>query len=193
MSAPAPTLQTRVLHHLGSACLTIDVLAEDLDVPRHALSMAASALIRKGLVERVERGCFQLSAEGSQAAASGLEITSGPNGPMAAQRQPMRNTLRQRAWTVMRMSRKFSIPDLLIPSVMGEEKNPQNNLQRYCKGLCNAGILRRLSRVQKGTAHGSNGFPVYLLARDLGPIAPTLRPQSRSIFDHNAQEELAHV
>ena len=193
----APSLQTRVLHHLGDD-LTIDALVEDLTVPRQALAMAVSSLMSKGLVERRTNGVFRLTGAGQRAATGGVEIAAIPDLPLPIDRSPLRDTLRQRAWTAMRMSRTFSIEDLLVASASGDEKDPRGNLRRYCKGLCAAGILRRLARFQQGL---SAGGPVYRLARDLGPIAPALRSGSPGLHDPNltagdngtARLEPAHV
>ena len=128
-------------------------------------------------------GVFRLTGAGERAATGGVEIAAIPDLPLPIDRSPLRDTLRQRAWTAMRMSRTFSIEDLLVASASGDEKDPRGNLRRYCKGLCAAGILRRLARFQQGLYAGG---PVYRLARDLGPIAPVLRSNSTDIHDPNA-------
>ena len=170
----APSLQTRVLHQLPEP-RTIDALAEGLAVPRQALVMAVSSLMSKGLVERRSNGTFRLTGAGERAATGGVEIAAIPDAPLPIDRRPLRDTLRQRAWTAMRMSRTFGVEDLLVAGASGEEKDPRGNLQRYCKGLCEAGVVRRLARFQQGLYAGG---PVYRLARDLGPIAPVLRSKS---------------
>ena len=203
----APSLQTRVLHHLraglpalctaspglsrGGCHLTIDGLVEDLTVPRQALAMAVSSLMGKGLVERRSNGTLRLTGAGERAATGGVEIAAVPDAPAGVGLSPLRDTLRQRAWTAMRMSRTFGVEDLLVAGASGEEKDPRGNLQRYCKGLCEAGVLRRLARFQQGL---SCAGPVYRLVRDLGPIAPVLRsrsalrPGTPCIHDPNATE-----
>ena len=186
------TLQTRFLHHLGDAsCKTIDVIADELQLTRHQISVTATSLIRRDYLERVERGCFQLTASGRQAVLDGVEITSGPNGAHSKVKAPLRHTLRQRAWNVIRIQRRFTIPDLLTTAALGSEKIAQNNLQRYCRGLCSSGILRKLPHRQKDTTHGSNGFVQYVLMKDLGSIAPVYRPKTQTIFDHNSGKELS--
>ena len=170
----APSLQTRVLHHLGEP-RTIDALAEGLAVPRQALAMTVSTLVCKGLVERRSNGTFRLTGAGERAATGGVEIAAIPDAPLPIDRWSLRDTLRQRAWTAMRMSRTFGVEDLLVAGASGEEKDPRGNLQRYCKGLCEAGVVRRLARFQQGLCAAG---PVYRLVRDLGPIAPVLRSNS---------------
>lgn len=185
------TNQTKLLHGLGDACMTIDVLSQELGMSRRQITNAAMSLIQKGLVERAALGCFQRTAEGHEAAARGDVITSGPNGPLAKDRKPLPNTLRQRAWNVIRIQRKFTIPDLLVAATSGEEKLATNNLQRYCKALSVAGVIRRLPGVRPGTSPSSPGFARYMLVQDLGPIAPTYRQSGKAIFDHNSSEEMA--
>lgn len=184
------TNQTRMLYHLDASCLTIGQIAEALELEHRQVSMAATALIRKGLLERAELGCFRLTAEGAAAQARGDVITSGPNGPHLTAKRPLPNTLRQRAWNVIRMRRKFVIPDLLIAAAIGEERTAQNNLQRYCKALSQAGVLRQLAMKQRGSALSSPGFVRYTLVQDLGPIAPAYRQSQKALFDHNAKREL---
>ena len=184
------TNQTKLLHHIGDRCRQIGEISEDTGLSRHQISMAATALITKGLLERTEVGCFQLTDEGRAAQACGLQITSGPNGPISADRKPLINTLRQRAWNVIRMKRKFAIPDLLIAATMGDELMAKNNLQRFCRALCRAGVIRQLPSKQRGDALSSPGFSRYALVDDLGPIAPSYRQSRSALFDHNAQKEL---
>lgn len=186
------THQTKVLHHLGdNTCKTIDAIATELGLKHRQISWIAKKLIDKGYLERVELGCFQLTVAGQQAVSDGVQITSGPNAPHSKAKEPSRNTLRQRAWNIIRIQRRFTIPDLQTTATIGDEKLAENNLQRYCNVLCKAGVLRRLPRRQKGTAHGSNGFAQFVLVRDLGAIAPVYRANAKSIFDHNSGEEFS--
>ncbi len=187
----ADTHQTRVLRALPDACKTLRVLSRELALTHRQVSDAASALIGKGLVERVEAGCFQLTWEGEQAVADGFAITSGPNAPHDGARRPMRDTLRQRAWNAMRIQRSFTINDLLMASTHGTERDAVSNLQRYLGALARAGVVRRMRRRAAGTRPTSNGFLKYQLLRDLGEIAPTIRPASGVLHDHNSGEELA--
>lgn len=99
-----PNIQTRLLRHLGEACLTIGVLAQDLDLGHDQIGTALCKLIARGYVERIEAGCFQLTSDGRAAAASGVSIRPGPRGPQKGRKKPVPNTLRQRAWNAMRVS-----------------------------------------------------------------------------------------
>ncbi|KIC38133.1 hypothetical protein RA27_20395 [Ruegeria sp. ANG-R] len=183
--------QTMLLHHLGNTCKTIEVLTEDLGLDRRQISNAATALIRKDYLERVELGCFQLTEFGRAAAQRGEQITSGPNGAHEKLRRALPNTLRQRAWSAIRIQRRFTVQDILTAAATGAEVSAHNNLQRYFKALCDGGVLRRLPKRQAGSAPTSNGFAQYTLVRDLGHIAPSYRAKAGSLIDHNTGEEIA--
>lgn len=183
--------QTMLLHHLGATCKTITVLSEDLNLNRRQISDAARGLIRKGYLERVELGCFQLTGDGQAAANRGEQITSGPNAGFKVPRRALPNTLRQRAWNAMRIQRRFTVHDILTAATTGDEVRAQNNLQRYFKALCDGGVLRRLPKRQAGSAPTSNGFAQYTLVRDLGRIAPSYRAKAGSLVDHNTGAEIA--
>ena len=185
------THQTRVLHALSPGiCKTLPGLSDTLGLTHRQVTNAASALIGKGLVERVDIGRYRLTENGERAVAAGLAITSGPNAPHQGVRRPMADTLRQRAWTAMRIQRGFNINDLLVASTHGCERNAANNLRRYLKALAGAGVVRLMRRRVAGTRHGSNGFLKYQLLKDLGEIAPTLRPKRGVLHDHNSGQEL---
>lgn len=185
------TNQTRVLRALPDACKTLEQLAIELELSHRQVSAAAAALIRKGLSERIEAGCFRLTQAGIGAIDSGLEITSGPNAPHAGVRAPMRDCLRQRAWTAMRIHQSFTICDLLMAAARGDERDATNNLQRYCSVLVRAGVLRRMRRRVAGTQPASNGFAKWQLLKDLGPIAPSVRSRRGVLHDHNSGAEIA--
>lgn len=187
--ATLETNQNRILNALPGACKTLGILSCELGLTHRQVTTAASSLIRKGFVERVSAGCFQLTGEGQAAVASGIEIKSGPNAPFQDVRGPMRDTLRQRAWNAMRIHQSFTINELLLASTHGPEQDAKNNLQRYLSALVKAGVLRRMRRRVAGTRPSSNGFLRYQLLRDLGEIAPTLRAAKGVLHDHNSGEE----
>lgn len=182
--------QNALLHHLGDTCKTIEVLSEELQLSRRQISDAAIGLIRKEYLERIELGCFQLTAKGREAAAQGEQITSGPNGQWDKPRRALPNTLRQRAWNALRIQRRFTVQDIVTAATIGDEGNATNNLQRYFKILCDAGVLRCLPKRQRGVRPGSPGFAQYTLVKDLGRIAPSYSAKSRSLIDHNSGTEI---
>jgi len=169
------------------ACLTIDELDTALpEYPRRKIVMATLKLMSRGLLERVERGCYQLTSKGIANQAAGEALTSGPNAPLTAKTRAKKGTnLRLRIWRAMAVKQKFTIDDLLAVAERGDEKNARNNVQKYLRHLCQAGYLRELRRAP-GDAMTSNGFKRYQLVRHTGPRAPALRPNG--IYDRNTGE-----
>lgn len=167
------------------ACRTIDQLDASMDHGRKEIVEATGRLIYRGLVERVEIGCYQLSPEGKDFAASGEEIKSGPFRADRGKCRKPRDTMRQRAWQAMRMSGSFTIGDIAMAAAGPNDINPEGNLQKYFRALRHAGYLVELPVRAQGTALTSNGFKRFRLLRDTGFKAPIYRANKRMIFDHN--------
>lgn len=184
---PDMTIQTRILHGLGDACLLIGDIAEGLGLGRGQVSQAAALLIARGYVERVERGCFRLTGAGRRARDEGVTIETGVTGPTRALRLPKRTTIRQRAWNAMRITRTFTVADLTTAVAREGDGDVEENLRRYVAALARAGYLARAARRRPGTAPGSNGFAVYSLVRDTGPVAPVWSQKHRAIHDFNGR------
>lgn len=179
------TNQTRILHGLGDACMMIGDIAEALGLSHSQVSQASALLIARGLVERIDRGCFQLTDTGRAARDAGETIETGITGPTRALRRPGRTTIRQRAWNAMRIARSFTVPDITTAVARDGDGNVSENLRRYVRALADAGYLTRSLRRRPGTAPGSNGYPVYSLARDTGPVAPVVSQKSGGVHDFN--------
>lgn len=185
MSTGRSLIQEAVRDQLPpQACLTIDELDAALtEHSRHNIVKATLKLMSRGLLERVELGCYQLTSKGMESRANGEVLTSGPNAPLTGKARKQKGTnLRLRVWRVMSVKQKFTIDDLLSVTAKGEEKNAHNNVQKYLKHLCQAGYLRELRRAP-GEALTSNGFKRYQLIRHTGPQAPVLR--KGGIYDRN--------
>ncbi|KZL29439.1 hypothetical protein [Pseudovibrio sp. WM33] len=180
-------IPTTLLYSLGDgACRTMDELDAQLDLSRRQISKGATKLIFRGLAERVEAGCYQLTEAGTCAVKGNVTLTSGPIMPdRGKSRAPQRSTLRQRAWNIMRMGEAFTVPDLLMAAQEGTEKTADNNLHRYINALGRLGYLLEMPRRAAGTKLTSNGFKRWRLLKDTGPVAPVWRPQSKTLFDHN--------
>lgn len=189
---PGRSHQTMLLYALAECEMTLDVLGIELDLTHRQVSRAAEGLIRKGLAERVEKGCYRLTAEGQVVVGDGGTITSGPNQSPTKPVSPHQETLRQRAWNAMRIQQKFTIPDLILVAAHGEEENAHNNLSKYCSNLSKVGILRLLRGRVEGSAPSSNGFKRYQLLQDLGEIAPVLR-RGGAVYDHNSDQEFQPI
>lgn len=81
-------------------CLSIDELAEASGINRHETIKTAGKLVHRGFLNRTELGVFTLTGEGVAALEAEVEIRSGPMGPdTGIGRKPVRETLRQRAWS----------------------------------------------------------------------------------------------
>lgn len=169
-------------------CLAIDELATATGLEHRAVSAAAAKLVRDDLVERVARGCFQLTAAAREALASGTEVVfrSGPRGPTPRTR-PVAGSLRARLWHAMRIREKFTIGDLLGLAAQDETQAPCN-AGRYLSDLARAGYVRVLARRAPGHKPTSNGCLRYSLIRNTGPLAPIVRRKRAEIYDPNTRE-----
>jgi hypothetical protein len=168
-------------------CLTMDALVEVSGRTRRQVSNSAAKLVERDLVERIDRGCFRLTEAGVRAQADGMEIKSGPRGPMT-RRQPARNSLRKRLWRAMRLKKKFTINSLLIDAAR-DEKSPVSAAGYFVRALERAGYLMRMPRREQGTSPTSNGYLRWSLLRDTGPLTPLLRSDG-TVFDPNTGETL---
>lgn len=187
------TAHTKLLHHLSeNECKTTDVLADELGFNRRQISDAARGLIMRGLIERVEIGCYQLTPLGLNARCQGLEISSGPIGPRrnGKWRSPG-NTLRQKAWRAMRRMVTFTISDVLVLAQSGSEKSARSNIEQYIRDLNAAGYVQELQSRVRGTAPGSNGYKRFRLLKDTGEFAPIVRSSRSELFDRNLDEVLS--
>lgn len=170
-------------------CLTLDELDAALPpIARKEIVKAMNGLITRGLAERVERGCYQLTKDGEWSFLDQEVLTSGPNGAHSRRvRTIRRQTLRQRAWNVMRLGKAFTIPELVTATSTGE-RDPVSALQRYCKQLERSGYLVRLPRRERGSRPGSNGYLRWRLLDDTGPEAPIFKAKKQVMFDGNTRE-----
>ncbi len=185
------TLQITIRDALpGSVCLTLDELDGVLfRHNRREIVKGVGSLISRGLVERIERGCYQLTSAGHKSFDAGEVLTSGPNSTHTAKvKKPMPDTFRQRAWNAMRISASFTIPDIVAVAKSEKDKGAELNLQRYFHRLNAAGYLQQMSIRIKGTRPGSNGFKRYRLINNTGEIAPVYQPKKIQVFDHNTRE-----
>ncbi|MCT4654388.1 MAG: hypothetical protein N4A65_01125 [Cohaesibacter sp.] len=179
-------LSNDLIHNLSDgACRTIDQLDASMDHGRKEIVKATGRLIHRGLVERVEIGCYQLSNAGKDLAASGEEIKPGPFRTDRGKCRKPRDTMRQRAWQAMRMSGSFTIGDIAMAAAGPNDARPEGNLQKYFRALRHAGYLIELPVRAQGTALTSNGFKRFRLLKDTGLIAPIYRANKGAIFDHN--------
>lgn len=183
----APTALLQVLSR--GVCLTIAELEAELDLTRRQISDAASCLLRRDYLMRMEVGCYQLTETGLAAANSGEVITSGPRGPHYGVRR-VKNTLRERAWRSMRFQRRFTIPDIVSSAAIETDGNPHASIARYLRVLRDAGYVKPSTRRVDRIAETSNGFKVWILIRDTGRLAPVVLSKSNAVRDLNLGEDV---
>lgn len=171
-----------------ATCLTIDQVAEAAEITNKDVARMIGKLIGRGLADRKERGCYQLTAEGAAFRASGKEFRPGVYKRTARHWRPRPNSLRDRLWKAMRIKGKATIPELLELAASSDKertKVAQDGAWRYIAALTKVGILRELPRRSPGTALTSNGFGRWQLVNDLGPVAPQLRKKATEVYDPN--------
>lgn len=182
--------QALVLEFLvnNRVCVTLDELAAAVDRPRKKITSAISRLITDKYVVRRDRGCYEATAAGRAAHAKGYK--PGPQRAHTGPTKPRPNTFRQRVWKTLRLRRKASSFDLLT-NANDDSKAAADNLHHYLRGLERAGYVQRLTRRAPGTAITSNGYSVWLLLKDTGPLAPVVLPRAQAIRDPNTGETVA--
>ncbi|MFT4098801.1 MAG: hypothetical protein QM651_16910 [Rhodoblastus sp.] len=165
-------LQNLILEAIGpDACLLSADIATAVGRPGARVAKTVGQMIQGGYVERIERGCFRLTAKGK--AQIGRPIKSGPRGPHTGIRLPDPDTFRQRAWAAMRIMGTFTTADILERAQRLGEKDMADNLGHYLRDLAKVGVvIETPRRSMQGEAPTSNGRKVYRLRRDVGEIAP---------------------
>ncbi|MDE2577914.1 MAG: hypothetical protein KGL46_03830 [Hyphomicrobiales bacterium] len=170
--------QIDILRTIGEQCLTTAELGAALNARHNKVATVTGTMVLHGLLERIERGCFQLTRAGKEHLASGQRIKSGPKKPFTGHVAPNMATMRQRAWSAMRVKKTFTAADIFQLAVRPTDKSPDANLGKFIRALVKYGVLAETGRrAFDGEAPTSNGRKVYLLVKDLGEIAP--RPSYR--------------
>lgn len=171
--------------------LTLDQLAEAAGMDKNVASTGAGRLIVRGYIQRLQLGVYTLTEEGLDARQQNVKIKSGPMGPTTAiARAPERDTLRQRAWSAMRVLVTFSTAEIACIATDEPSENDMKNIRKYCRGLRSAGVLIDMPTRERGTIQLGQGHKRYRLFRELGEIAPSHRAHKNDVFDHNSREVL---
>ena len=178
----APTALLQKL--AGGLCMTSADLAEALDLTNRQVCDAAAGLLRRGYLERMAVGCYQLTTAGHAAAARGEKIKSGPRGPRNRV-QVYKDTLQQRAWTAMRNQNVFCIADIALVAARPADGKPEASIRSYLNLLSGVGYVEVSTRRIPGAAPTSNGHQLYRLAKNTGPRAPAKLTKARGIHDFN--------
>tara|TARA_E500000318_G_scaffold46673_4_gene43983 strand:+ start:5645 stop:6241 length:597 start_codon:yes stop_codon:yes gene_type:complete len=188
------TTQNRIIGTLEPGmCLTADELSERLpEIDRGEIIKSVGRMCSHSICERVERGCYRLTAKGADVKAGGKPLTSGPRGPHTRKiRKSRKVTFRQRCWNAIRIKGKFTRDDVAMMAATGSERDPYSNALKYISALEKAGYLRRLPK-ETGIAPTSNGFVRWALFDHMnsGPDAPIIRTKDGGIYDPNRDEVL---
>ncbi len=175
MTRPTQTL-FEALATTGGDCRTLPQIQALSGLGRQRVQKGLDILKRRGLVDRISRGCYRLNDDGRAALTARLKINGGGN-KRTNTRKP---GLQDRLWGALRRMRKGSIPELLSIADARDLTDAMNEARRYLRALCNAGFVTLLSTKEPGTAKGSKGHLRYALVRDTGPRTPWLRARRGS-------------
>lgn len=169
-------------------CITEARMAELTGFDAKAVENCCLKLRAHGFLTRTARGCHKLTPAGVVAFQEGAKLRSGPKGAHIG-RKTVPGTVRDRAWSALRITGKGSIPDVIMLAAEGGEKNISNNIGKYFRALARAGYLRQLRVREPGTSPTSNGHVRWLLVRNSGPLAPVWRVKAGTVYDPNTEEE----
>lgn len=172
----------RVLQAMADGHLTPTAIAAATGCSTAVIRHIAVKLRRLGLAGSEARGVYGITPAGREWIASGCVIQR--TGPTERRTRTARG-LRARAWWLMRQLGRWTLSDLLTTLADGSLKAPRTSLLRYIAALEEAGIVRRSKRKVPGTAPSSKGHVLWMLARDVGPKAPVLRPDRGELYDPN--------
>lgn len=101
-----------------------------------------------------------------------------PGVPGMTQKRRAGESMRQRAWTAMRIFKTFSVAQIEATAEIERE-----NLRKYLKALHRAGYLVLHRPKRNGQA---GGHAVWRLARDSGPTAPHPLHGGAGVYDPNS-------
>ena len=148
-------------------------LVASLEIPRSSFCYACQRLQHFDLVTSPARGRYALTDTGRRLLEAG--------GPFSYQRKgkgasSAGRTLRQRAWSVMRMADHFTVDSLLQVISDGGSASEEHNIRRYCGMLYRAGFLGKTARTR-----------AYFLRQEAntGPLAPAYTDAVCCVTDRN--------
>jgi hypothetical protein len=135
-------------------------------------------LRKRGYVTSRE-GVHEITSAGRDALEKDVKLGPGPCSDRASSRKG--NTLRSRAWYVLRTGDFVSLDDMLSLLCTGEEQQAADNLRSWLTALTRAGYL---------TCRTACGVRRYRLRRDrdTGPEAPAWNRATYIVTDVNTDE-----
>ena len=168
-----PVLTERVMRHLAEHGNSYTrQIAAVLEVTSDGVCAICRCLRSHGLVY-TEGSIHGLTDAGRQWAEVGGFLPCQRAGRAATSEG---RTLRQRAWSVMRMADKINVADLMRTLCDGSERGAEDNLRNYCKALYRAGILGKTART---------GAYFLRVEANTGPKAPSYNRVEKSVTDRN--------
>jgi hypothetical protein len=182
-------------------CVKHSAIVKHSGLKSRQVADACSLLTKHGYIKRdvytddtVKPGCYRLTALGQAALDEGAKLTSGPKGPNGKAR-PRPDGLRDRAWRLLRIRRKASVPEivgLLLDAGTNaiDIDRAENNLSKYFRQLMRAGYLSEMRR-EAPTSPTSNGVKRFLLIRDTGLLPPIPQTSQKRVWDQNEEQHYA--
>ncbi len=170
-------LQREICLKISDMCLTnSDILSVmEGSASSRQINSSLCRLVTHGLVERIEKGCYQLTAKGFEALASDNFYAEHNTAPRHSYR-PKRRTIRDKLWQAMRMLEKFTANDLVIRSEAKED-----NAKSYIEKLRKAGHIVILRK--------AGGVNLYKLVKSTGDKTPFYSPKHEAVIDPNTNEK----
>lgn len=179
-------------------CVKHAAIVKHTQLTGRQVANACAKLAEHGYLKReayaddtVKPGCYHITVLGRTALAEGEKFTSGPKGPNGKVR-PRPDGLRDRAWRLLRIRRKASVPELVgtlldAGTDTADIKRAENNLAKYFRQLMRAGYLTEMRR-EPAQSLTSNGAKRFLLTRDTGLLSPIPQTGKSAVFDQNEEK-----
>ncbi len=177
-------LQKEIAEKIGDMCLSNSDILSVMEGTASARQVNSSLckLVTHGLVERMEKGCYQLTKKGFEALVSDNFYAEHNTAPRPCYKARPRNA-RDRIWQAMRILQKFTMADLAIRA-----ETTCNNVSKYLRPLEKAGYISFLRKAGDDKAT-SNGVNVYLLMRNTGEKRPLYKARFNWVIDQNTGEK----
>lgn len=176
-----------VLGAIGKGLSTLDDLDRHLPLDRNHIGKAAARLMLRGLLERIEAGQYRLTASGLDTIRHSRAIPAGPRTGTKS-RFVRLGSFRQRAWSAMRLTGRFTIGEIVTLAATDKERTPEKQLAAYLKALRSTGYIVELPVRAVDDVPHSSGNKAFRLIRDSGEIAPAYDDNGKTVYDHNTRE-----
>lgn len=190
-----PWTAETLLKAIGAAapneCITEARMVEISGLTARQIENSAANLRRHGFITRTDQGCHRLTPAGQLAVATDQRLRSGPKGPQQSGQRRRDPGLRQRVWNALCMGKKFTIADIQMIVVDGDERDAYSNVRKYVRALARAGYVQSLPLREPPLNGQSNGCVRWWLVKDTGQLAPVWRVSRDTLYDPNLEEEIA--